>query len=105
MRSRAYRGVSVNQVDLDKVLRGREGQAVHVGLDIGKSSIFGVLRWNERDFSRPWRIDNPNGLGVLVERLAQLGSGRLLTIAMEPTGTYGDALRHALADRGLPIAA
>ena len=101
MKSKAYRGVSVNGVDLEAVLRDRERQAVHVGLDIGKLSIFCVLRWKDRDFAKPWKVDNPADLGALVERLAQVGAGRAMTIAMEPTGTYGDALRQALADRGL----
>ena len=40
---------------------------------------------------------------MLVDRLRDLAKGRALLIAMESTGTYGDALRQALTDAGLVV--
>ena len=34
--------------------------------------------------------------------LVQLAQGRQLRVALEPSGTYGDPLRQALHDAGLP---
>jgi transposase len=39
----------------------------------------------------------------LVERLKQLGQGRQLRLALEPSGTYGDALRQALHAAGIAV--
>jgi transposase len=39
----------------------------------------------------------------MIDRLQRLADGRPLTIAMESTGTYGDALRQALTDAKLPV--
>ncbi len=38
----------------------------------------------------PWRAGNPSEVGRLAELLAEVGRGRRLVVAMEPTGTYGD---------------
>jgi transposase len=97
MKSRAYRAVDVNRIDLAKCLEGRsEGVVVQAGLDIGKETILCVLRWGADDCDRPWRVKNPSELVRLGELLKGVAAGRDLLVAMEPTGTYGDALRQAL---------
>ncbi len=78
-------------------------QIVHAGLDIGKESIFCTLRWSVDDFDRPWRARNPSDVGRLAELLREVGRGRRLVVAMEPTGTYGDALRQALERQGVAV--
>jgi len=40
---------------------------------------------------------------VIVEFLASLAHRRKLSVAMEPTGTYGDPLRYALTQAGLDV--
>jgi transposase len=106
-RSRAYQRTDVKQVDLevlrDRALeRGRAG--VTVGLDIGKSEIVACLRWPDRAFERPWSIGNPGeieaGLTVLKMLKSVCGS---LTVGLESTGTYGEAMRRALTQGGLEV--
>jgi transposase len=48
-------------------------------------------------------VANPGELPVLVGLLRQLAEGRPLRVALESSGTYGDALRQALADAGLAV--
>ena len=103
MKSRAYRAVDVNGIDLGKCLQGREEKVVHGGLDTGKEKIFCTLRWGVEDFDRPWRVRNPSEVDRLAKLLAEVGQGRQLIVAMEPTGTYGDPLRQALARAGLCV--
>ena len=74
-----------------------------VGIDIAKSESLAVTRWESGDFERPWRAKTPEEVPVLVDRLRDLAQGRPLLIAMESTGTYGDALRQALTDAGLVV--
>lgn len=103
MRSRAYGSVAVNQVDVAKLAESRPGQDVVVGMDIGKYRLMGVCRWADGKYERPWRVANPLEVPALVERLKQLGQGRRLRVALEPSGTYGDALRQALHDAGIAV--
>jgi transposase len=103
MKSKAYRAVDVNAVDVAKCLEGRKETAVVAGLDIGKESVLCTLRWGPNDFDRPWRVRNPSDGTRLAELLSEVGRGRTLIVALEPTGTYGDALRQALERAKLTV--
>lgn len=103
MKSRAYRAVDVNGIDLAKWLEGRKEEIVHAGLDVGKERIYCTLRWDMEDFDRPWRVRNPFEVVRLAELLTEVGRGRQVIVAMEPTGTYGDPLRQALHRAGLCV--
>lgn len=100
---RAYRARSVKEVKWEVASQGRDGQGVHVGFDVGKEEVLTVVRWGEDQFERPWLVKNPGEIRELVDLLVRVHQERRLTLAMEPTGTYGDGLRQALADRGLPL--
>src|SRR3954447_25659942 len=100
-KSKAYAAVAVNGVQLERLTQGRAGQEVVVGADIGKYEILAVPRWGNTDFGRPWRVHNPEQVPELVRLLVGLAQGRRLRLALEPSGTYGDALRQALHDAGL----
>lgn len=102
-KSKPYSALPVNRVSLDVLMRGRAGQDVVVGFDIGKFEILTVLRWDNNDFNRPWRVSNPEQIAELVRLLVQLGQGRRLRLALEPSGTYGDPLRQACHDAGLSV--
>lgn len=102
-KSKPYAAVPVNRVVLEQLTQGRAGHAVVVGFDIGKFEILAVPRWGLNDFGRPWRILNPEQLPVLLRLLVQFAQGRELRLALEPSGTYGDALRQACHDAGLPV--
>src|SRR5262249_44637166 len=103
MKSKAYRGTAVNRVDASQIGAGRKGQAALVGVDVGKYRLTAVLRWPDGAFERPWTIANPEQSATLVALLGQLGQRHPLTVALEPSGTYGDALRQAVGDAGLPV--
>src|ERR1700722_3741245 len=103
MRRRAYGAVSVNGVDMLKLVQGHDAQGVRVGVDVSKFELRVVCRWPDGRFERPWRVRNPGEIPQLVSLLAQLAAGRELVGALESTGTYGDALRQALADAGLAV--
>jgi transposase len=48
-------------------------------------------------------VRNPDELGLFVKRVEALGAERKLVVAMEPSGTYGDALRQALGDAAIEV--
>ncbi len=103
MKSRAYRATYVKDVDWQRVLLGRDGQEVMVALDMGKERVLGMLRWCSGEFERPWRFRQPADVRLVADLLAWLAQGRRLRVAMEPTGTYGDVLRQALAAHNLEV--
>jgi transposase len=104
MRSRrTHQARPVKKVDLDLGCREPEGQAVYVGLDVGKHAVLAVARWPDGRFERPWLVENPVEIGELVGLLGRIDARWPLLVAMEPTGTYGDALRQALSDAGLTV--
>ncbi|MBI3467392.1 MAG: transposase [Planctomycetes bacterium] len=100
-KSRAYRATRVKNLDWEKVFQGREGQACCIGMDVSKEEVVAVLRWSDGKFERPWRLENPQEVTTWGAALARLAMGRELIVALEPSGTYGDALRQALGDAGI----
>ena len=100
---RAYRSTAVKKIVLEKLLEWAPVGDVHVGMDIGKEEIFTVIRWADGTFERPWKAKNPTEIVSLVGVLQVLARDRSVTVAMESTGTYGDALRQALGDAGVSV--
>ena len=103
MQRKAYSSRSVNDVKVTQVAEGRDGQPVWVGVDVGKYSLVMVVNWNAETFTRPWLVQNPLEIPVAVRKLKELAQGRALVVALEPSGSYGDAFRQAVSDAGLAI--
>jgi transposase len=102
MRRKAYGAVAVKQVSAAKLAQQHPGEAVVVGTDIGKFELHAVCRW-AKSWERPWYVRNPSEVAELVVVLQELRQGRDLVVAMEPSGTYGDALRQALHDAQIDV--
>jgi transposase len=101
MAKKAYRSVLVKQVRLSQLCGLLPGGPLHVGVDIGKHVLLVVLRDSGGSFQRPWKVVNPHELKLLTGLLRELSEQHELQVAMESTGTYGDAFRQCLADAGL----
>jgi transposase len=103
MKRKAYRSTEVKHVQFDAVLRTAPPGPLTVGLDVGKYEIYAVVRWADGTFERPWKALNPSEVQTLVGLLRVLAAARVVTVAMESTGTYGDALRCKLSGAGLVL--
>ena len=103
MKSKAYRGTAVNRVEAQKVSRGHVGEALTIGVDIGKYRLVAVGRWPKGAFERPWLVNNPQQLPEFLALLENLRGQHALVVAMEPSGTYGDPMRQALTDKGIAV--
>ena len=105
MNRKVYSSTGIVHADVERVLAGRDAALGAVcGVDVGKREMMAVLRWGDGRFERPWRVANPGQIGLLVRAAARLaGAVRGFRLAMESTGTYGDALRQALADAGVTV--
>lgn len=103
MNRKAYRGVLVKNVEVSSVLSRLSGGALWVGMDVAKQEVFVVVRSSAGDFERPWKVRLPFEIPELVSRLKTLQEQRGLQIALESTGTYGEALRQSLTAAGLAV--
>ena len=103
MSKRAYRATRVNDVNWDQLAQGKDGLDIALGVDVGKYSLWAVCRWADGRFERPWRVQNPGEIPTLLTLLKRVSAGRKSVVAMESSGTYGDALRQALADNQIEV--
>jgi transposase len=103
MSKKAYRATYVNDVNWDQLARGREGVEISLGVDVGKFDLWPVCRWADGRFERPWRVKNSQEIPTLIALVKRMSVGRKLIVAMESSGTYGDALRQALADNKIEV--
>jgi transposase len=103
MSRRAYRATRVNDVDWEQVAHGKEDLGVILGVDVGKLDVLVVCRWDDGRFERPWRVKNPEEIATLARLAKRVQTNRKLVVAMESSGTYGDALRQALGDNKIEV--
>lgn len=100
-----YRSVNVEQVSAGMVLEKLSGQTrVVVGIDVAKRNFVAALCDSAGETQVRVRFEHPRQTGSFVELLQGLqDAGCTVEVALEPTGTYGDALRHQLGARSVPV--
>jgi len=103
MRRKAYRSVAVKDVNVAEVASWLGAGGAWVGVDVSKQALLAVVRNVQGDWQRPWKVQQPAEIPQFVEMLKPLAAGRRLVVAVESTGTYGDALRQALSDAGIEV--
>jgi transposase len=102
-RKNPYSQINVNEISIQQLLKDRAGQKAAVGVDVSKAELTLCLVWRDKDFERPWRVKSPGQIPLAVSMLLELNRQCPVTVAMESSGTYGDAFRQALDDAGLPV--
>ena len=102
-RKTPYSLVDVNRICIESIMAARSGRRCVVGVDVAKRELVACLYWPDRSFDRPWRVESPGQIGLLVEKLKELSSRCPVVVAMESSGTYGDVLRQALLDNGIEV--
>jgi hypothetical protein len=100
MKKRAYRATTVKQIQAADVVRALAPGQVWVGIDVAKEELLVVMRDRSGEHQRPWKVKQPGELGTLVGLLLDVHRQRPLIVALESTGTYGDALRQVLTEPG-----
>src|SRR5579863_3113385 len=102
-RKNPYSQIDVNLISIEALARGRAGQAAAVGVDVSKGELTLCVVWPDKEFERPWRVKSPGQMRLAVSKLLELHKLCRVTVAMESSGTYGDAFRQALDDAGLAV--
>jgi transposase len=97
-----YRSTAVKDVNLESILEAIAGSPVIVGIDIAKEDMFATVDVNAQSvITVRWK--HPNETTVFVEMLLVFLARGPLEVVMEPSGTYGDALRAMLERAGVPV--
>lgn len=102
MRKGTYRAAQVKDVNIKKLAEAVGGGKVVFAVDVGKEVPFAAVV-NERGeilSTVKWR--QPAETHFVVGWLGQLGASRVEAV-MEPSGTYGDALRGQLLAAGYEV--
>ena len=104
MVSRRYKRQSIKSVVWDALVSKAmdSGEAI-VGADVGKDAIVVSVRWKDRSHERPWSVKNSSEIRRLIDVLLLMKQVCSVRLAMESTGTYGDALRHAATKAGIDV--
>ena len=97
-----YRSVAVKKMSLDSLLESIGDASVIVGVDIAKEDMFATIEaGGEPKVTMRWK--HPTETRMLVEVLLVLRARGPVEVVMEPSGTYGDALRAQLEEVGIPV--
>ena len=102
MRKRVYRGVAVDELNVAKLREEVRGRRVVFGVDVGKEVMAGAVMTESREVvtNVTWR--NPFETGKVLDVLESLEASDV-EVALEPSGTYGDAFRHQCRERSLAV--
>ncbi len=103
MKKRRYKATNVKQVNWNKIAHHTQDQHIVCGVDVAKEDFFTVLMKTDRTVLETIKWQHPQQTRELVEHLLQDVAAQQLDVVMEPSGTYGDALRHTLTEQGLAV--
>jgi hypothetical protein len=103
MSKRRYHAVKVKKIDAAAVRSEvGSGRAV-VGIDVAKEEFFSAVMDEQQRVVVTVKWKHPDESPAFVEWVSQLGQGGGVEAVMEPSGTYGDALRMSLLAKGLGV--
>jgi transposase len=104
-RKRTYKAVPVEQVRIEELLPLLAAGCI-VALDVAKQRFLVALATLAGEVVKLFRFEHPTQTREFLAVVASLRAGIAadkVMVAMEPTGTYGDAIRHQLHDVGAAI--
>ncbi len=103
MKKRSYRMIPIQNLDVSRLVADAAGERVVFAVDVAKVDMVGTfatrdlvlttVRWKNTE-------ENPHAIEAV---LALRAAGLEVDVAMEPSGTYGDVLRHQFGVRGVVV--
>jgi transposase len=100
MKKHNYRTKKVNEINWPELSQQLGGEAITLAVDVAKAQQFALLTNSGQSLSIlvKWALFETIGL---IHELKQLNCP--VTVVMESTGTYGDAMRHQFRQAGFDI--
>jgi transposase len=104
MKKRIYRTMSVNAFQACSIRREDAGARLVVGVDVAKVDMVAAFAASDRRILTTVRWKAPAENAMLLSILRQFRAAEMVVeVVMEPSGTYGDVLRHQLQTDGFPV--
>ena len=100
MRRQVYSSRRLSAKDFVRFVSQVGPAPVAIGVDVSKRELVLMVRRGPGDFLGPLCAANPLQVREVAELVGLLAARGPVQVAMEPSGTYGDALRQALSDAG-----
>ncbi len=98
-----YKPINVNQLNWELMEKKFQNIDVTFGIDVAKNGFVGQLTNQDQTMTQLVKWTHPQDTLAFIEHLHKdLGAARL-TVIMEPTGTYGDAMRWQFVKRGISV--
>jgi transposase len=104
-KKRTYQAVGINQLRVSELLPALAGGCT-VAIDVAKQKFVVALATFEGELVKLFRFDHPTETRMFLRAVAELRGGigaDKVRAVMEPTGTYGDAIRFRLREAGVPV--
>lgn len=101
MNKRSYRSLNVKDINWQQVEQSLTQPCIFA-IDIAKKRQFGLLMDRERHIHLQVNWEHPEETPLLLAGLKPLGV-KVEGVVMEPSGVYGDTLRHLFHQAGYPI--
>jgi transposase len=103
MKKRRYRATNVKRANWERIASLAAGQRIVFSVDVAKDDFFGVLMKTDRSVIDTIKWVHPQQTRELGEHLLHDLDAQNLEVVMEPSGTYGDALRGYLTGLGFAV--
>jgi transposase len=100
MKKHNYRTKKINEINWQELSQQFVGEAVTFAVDVAKLQQYGLLTTVDQKLSVLVKWDLPE-TQALIKHLKQFNSS--VTVVMESTGTYGDAMRHQFNEAGFSV--
>ena len=101
MKKRTYRAKKVNQINWNQVKERLSGEAAVLAIDVAKEKQYALLTNEDHSVSELFCWNHPEQTPRVLSELHGLACP--MTVVMESTGTYGDALRYQFKQIGCDI--
>ena len=99
-RKHSYTTLDVERFDLATILQ-RVSVGCTVAVDVAKTKFVAAIATATGEVLKLVKFEHPRQTGAFLRRLEGLREAdRATKVVMEPTGTYGDALRYQCHQRG-----
>ena len=97
-----YRATKFQQVNWKRVQEKAVDGRVILTIDVAKEDMYSVLLKPDRTVIETFRWSHPHETRLFVEQIVAIGADRVEAV-LEPSGTYGDALRRLLCEAGVTV--
>ena len=102
MNRKPYSTVKIKEVNEEALRAQVEGKSLVLGLDVGKERMVGSLMEQAYEALIGIEWEHPTETREMVSLMGRLRA-KTMQVALEPSGTYGDSVRHQFAEAGFLV--